>query len=197
MTRVTRVAGDWPKLQQIDHRSYICGFCGNQVASNMGYGSGKPMPAPAHQGRIHICPFCNRPTFFCDLEQHPGIAPGNPVDNVPDDLAALYEEARQSAAAGAFTAAVLACRKMLMNIAVEEGADEGLRFIEYVQYLSDHNYVPPGGRDWVDYIRRRGNEANHEIALMQEEDAIALLRFIEMLLRFIYEFPSLIPGTGP
>jgi hypothetical protein len=38
---------------------------------------------------------------------------------------------------------VLLCRKMLMNVAVHEGAAEGLKFIEYVTYLSDHGYVPP------------------------------------------------------
>jgi hypothetical protein len=37
-----------------------------------------------------------------------------------------------------------------MNIAVAEGADEGKRFIEYVEYLADNGYVPPGGKGWVD-----------------------------------------------
>jgi hypothetical protein len=38
----------------------------------------------------------------------------------------LYEEARRCTGQGCFTAAVLLCRKMLMNIAVEQGAAEGL-----------------------------------------------------------------------
>lgn len=46
---------------------------------------------------------------------------------------------------------------------------------------------------WVDYIRRRGNEANHEIALMYSGDAEALVAFVEMILKFIYEFPSKVP----
>jgi hypothetical protein len=50
----------------------------------------------------------------------------------------------------------------------------------------------------VDHIRKKGNEANHEIALMTRVDAEELLSFSEMLLKFIYEFPSRIPGArGP
>jgi hypothetical protein len=80
-----------------------------------------------------------------------------------------------------------------MNIAVQQGAQEGLKFIEYVSFLSEQGFVPPNGTHWVDHIRRKGNEATHEIAVMAEQDARDLILFIEMLLRFIYEFPSMIP----
>jgi len=42
----------------------------------------------------------------------------------------------------------------------------------------------------VDHIRTKGNEANHEIRLMGRQDAEELVTFVEMLLKFIYEFPS-------
>lgn len=79
-----------------------------------------------------------------------------------------------------------------MNIAVVQGAKEGLKFIEYVNYLSNNGYTPPNGKHWVDHIRKKGNEANHEISLMNENDAKELLVFTEMLLKFIYEFPAII-----
>ena len=79
-----------------------------------------------------------------------------------------------------------------MNIAVAEGAAEGLRFVEYIDYLENNNFLPPKGRDWVDHIRQKGNEATHEIAIMMQEDAEELIIFIEMLMKFIYEFPSII-----
>jgi hypothetical protein len=107
----------------------------------------------------------------------------------------LYNEARLSTAAGAYTAAVLACRKILMHIAVERGAEAGKTFVAYVEHLKTAGYVPPGGEVWVDYIRTRGNEANHEILVMTEEDALALITFVEMLLRIIYEFPSMVPSV--
>ena len=42
-----------------------------------------------------------------------------------------------------------------MNIAVAKGAPEGLSFIKYVEYLSENNYVPPDGKEWVDHIRKK------------------------------------------
>jgi hypothetical protein len=82
-----------------------------------------------------------------------------------------------------------------MNIAVAQGATEGLKFIEYVNHLADKGYIPPNGRGWVDHIRKKGNEATHEIALMTQADAEELLAFTEMLLKFVYEFPSRVPST--
>ena len=82
-----------------------------------------------------------------------------------------------------------------MHIAVEKGAPEGMKFIQYVEYLSNENYVPPDGKGWVDYIRQKSNEANHEIVLMTEEEATDLINFSEMLLRFVYEFPSKVTPT--
>ena len=49
------------------------------------------------------------------------------------------------------------------------------------------------GEDWVDYVRRRSNEANHEIVIMTDTDSMALINCVEMLLRLIYEFPRKVP----
>jgi hypothetical protein len=57
--------------------------------------------------------------------------------------------------------------------------------------------VPAGAKDWVDHIRQRGNEANHEIAMMSAADAQELLVFVEMLLRLVYEFPNRLPKKKP
>jgi hypothetical protein len=94
-----------------------------------------------------------------------------------------------------FTSAVLTCRKLLMHIAVEKGAPTGQNFLEYVEYLSQKGYVPPDGKGWVDYIRKKGNEANHEIKIMSPTDAEDLITFSEMLLKFIYEFPAKVRPT--
>ena len=53
-----------------------------------------------------------------------------------------------------------------MNLAVSQGADQNLKFIEYVDYLACNGFVPPNGRGWVDHIRKKGNEATHEIVVM-------------------------------
>ena len=84
-----------------------------------------------------------------------------------------------------------------MNIAVAQGAKPGETFVSYVEYLAAKGYVPPNGQGWVDHIRKKGNEANHEITLMSKTDADELILFIEMLLKFMYEFPNKIPAPAP
>jgi hypothetical protein len=73
---------------------------------------------------------------------------------------------------------------------VQEGAEENLKFIEYVNWLESKNYFPPKGKTWIDIIRSKGNEATHEILPMSQEDAKQVLTFTEMLLKFVYEFPG-------
>jgi len=83
-----------------------------------------------------------------------------------------------------------------MHIGVEQGAKDGEGFLCYVNDLSEQGYVPPNGKHWVDHIRKKGNEANHEIVLMERDDVKDLILFIEMLLKFIYEFPKMVPTSS-
>lgn len=186
---------NWFQIQRIANKSYRCGYCNDQVSSDRGYKIGEHGDGSGLiRGGVYICSRCSGPTFFnVDGYRYPAISFGNTVAHVPPELNSLYEEARRCTSQGCYTAAVLLCRKALMNIAVAQGAAENLRFIEYVNYLSENGYTPPNGRQWVDHIRRKGNEATHEIALMVENDAKDLICFLEMLLKFIYEFPASIP----
>lgn len=180
----------WQALNQIESRKFRCGFCGNIVAADRGY-----FDNSAHN-RIYPCPHCQKPSFLDAAgNQFPGIAPGNDVGHLPSELEAIYNEARRCVSVNAYTAAVLACRKLLMHVAVQQKADHGKTFIYYVEYLANNGYVPPNGKGWVDHIRKKGNEATHEIVLMKEEDATELISFAEMLLKFIYEFPARVPTT--
>lgn len=184
---MARLPGSWENAQGLPAAAYLCGFCGLNVSSERGWQLNH-YPAA---NRICICPDCNRPTFFeAGDKQIPGVAHGRPVPNVPADLDTFYGEVRKSTAAGAHTAAVLACRKILMHIAVDHGAKPGLNFIEYVEFLVNNGFVPPKGKGWVDHIRKKGNEANHEIVVMGPDASKDLLTFIEMLLIFLYDFPA-------
>lgn len=184
--------GIWQDQIDVPRERYTCGFCGASVGSKTGFVS--DYSGGSYHAWISICPMCSGPTLFGPGDKrYPGALPGGSVEHVPTSLAVLYREARICSREGAYTAAVMVCRKMLMHIAVEKGAKERLNFYRYVVWLADNNYVPPDGKDWVDYVRTRGNDANHEIALMEQEDAEALVRFVEMLLRFVYEFPQLVP----
>lgn len=180
----------WSNQGNIGSAKYVCGYCGNAVASVTGYYSDSMQ---GQQGRLYICPHCEKPTFFHLGKQIPGIVPGNEVTHLPSDIEALYREARNAVSVGAYTSSVLACRKLLMSIAVAQGAKAGDSFLSYVDHLANSGYVPPNGRGWVDHIRKKGNEANHEIKLMVQADAEELISFTEMLLKFIYEFPNRVP----
>jgi len=181
----------WVHVTEIMPREYVCGYCGSKVRSNRGYWDQQ------RQCCIWICP-CGNPTFFDGEKQYPSYPFGNEIEGIAEaGVKELYDEARRCTATQAFTAAVLVCRKLLMHIAVEKGAPKGKSFIEYVEFLSDNHYVPPDGKGWVDHIRKKGNEATHEIVIIEQKDAMDLISFTEMLLRFVYEFPSKIkPGDG-
>jgi hypothetical protein len=130
--------------------------------------------------------------------QFPGVAFGREVKDIPDkSVSDLYAEARRASAAGSYTGAVLCCRKLLMHIAVSKGAKSGENFAFYVDYLANRHFVPPDSKEWIDHIRKKGNEANHEIIIMKQEDAEELIKFIELLLIFIFEFPAaIVKKTG-
>ncbi|MFN2500326.1 MAG: DUF4145 domain-containing protein, partial [Pyrinomonadaceae bacterium] len=147
-------------------RNYICGHCGNPLATNRGYTS-------STAGNIYVCHFCDKPTFFSrDSDQVPGSAFGYPVEHIPSaEVSALYEEARNCMKVNAYTASILCSRKLLMNIAVSKGAAEGLKFVQYVDHLADNGYLPPDGKQWVDQIRKIGNVATHEIKIMSRPEA--------------------------
>ena len=193
---IQRLNGTWGNVAGLQACTFVCGNCNKEIASVNGWQCTVPGTG-ALVAQIFLCPYCVRPSFFEGATQIPGVAFGKSVQNVPPEVDALYEEARRCSAANAHTAAVLAIRKLLMHIAVNQGASPGQSFLEYVDHLSTEGYVPPGGKAWVDHIRKKGNEANHEIKLMLKSDAEELLIFTEMLLKFIYEFPSRIPKPSP
>jgi hypothetical protein len=183
---------NWYQTTQLPSKAFICGYCGERVAVQIGYKTDGATPS-----RLYICHLCNRPTLFVNDNQTPGVSFGEAVAHLPVTVEALYNEARNCMAVSAFTSAVLLCRKILMNVAVDLKAQPNKTFLEYVNYLSDNNYIPPKSKGWVDHIRNKGNEANHEIHLMSQTDAQELISLTEMLLKIIYEFPNRVPGSTP
>ena len=181
----------WRNAGSIGSKSYKCGYCGQSIASTEGYfaNSRSGQNAAAH---IYICHHCTMPTFFGrGGNQTPGAMYGNQISGITEkEVEDLYNEARRSYGVNAYTAVVLCCRKLLMHIAVNKGAEEKKKFIYYVEYLSEKNLIPEGSKGWVDKIRDVGNTANHEIVIMTKEQGEKILKFSEMLLRIIYEFPQ-------
>ena len=182
----------WDGTSPLNSTEWVCGYCGREVAGDVGY---KRSAGYVQDKIIYICPHCQNPTAFVrgdevEINQYPGAAAGNDVAGLPPDVQALYDEARRCIQYTSYTSAVLTLRKLLMHVAVEQGAEPNKSFATYVGYLDENHWIPPNGREWVDKLRSYGNEATHEIKVMSEEEAVQLLDFAEMLLKFVYEFPS-------
>lgn len=173
----------WYNIDKMISKSYKCGYCGNEIASELGY------TARDRFGDIYICHKCNKPTFFdYNEKQTPGTLIGKHFKlNIPSDIKELYNEARKCYSVGAYSAVNMCCRKLLMHIAVDCGAKENLKFIEYVNYLDEENYIPRNSKKWVDIIRSKGNETTHEIKISDEKEAQQLIKFIEVIITLIYE----------
>lgn len=178
-------------LIQIQAIKYVCGHCGVSVGTDRGMTDSRSQDI-----MIVACPHCEVPSVNVRGTFYPSPLPGAAVAGVPKEIENLYDEARACVSANASTGSVLLSRKLLMNVSVAQGAKPNMKFIEYVDFLESSGYIPPNGRGWVDHIRRKGNEATHEIATMNKTDATELISFCEMLLRFIYEFPSRIPASN-
>lgn len=182
----------WIDLETLKTRNYICGYCGSDIASNDGYmmyDSAKGVQGPEY---IYICHKCKKPTYFDYFEQTPGVAFGKNFNKSifkDENVFSLYEEARKCMSINAYTSVGMCCRKLLMHIAVDCGSKEGLRFVEYVDYLNDNNYIPAKCKVWVDAIRSKGNEANHKITVLNKQEAEQLIGFIGMIISVIYEMP--------
>ncbi|MCH7472033.1 DUF4145 domain-containing protein [bacterium] len=174
-------------------KQYACGFCEKAVASEKGWITGASTP----HWLILICPICAQPTFFGDEDlQLPRPKLGAPVEHLPPEINAVFEEARTCTEHDCYTAAVMLCRKLLMNVAVDKGAQEGKRFVGYVKYMVEKGMVPLDVESALEKVKDLGNEANHAVTQRSESEAQTILRFLEIVLRMNYEYPRQLTG-GP
>lgn len=182
---------------------FECAWCKHQVSATHGYNAdvttyiNRTMGVSGHnsprvnsaQLHIRICN-CGWPTFFDESKKFQIPAPGfgENFKKLPTDTGALYEEMQRASSVNSHTLCVMAARKLLMHIAVEKGASTNLSFAEYVQWFVDNNYAPPNSKTWIDKIRQKGNEANHEIVIMDASQAQEIIKLCELLITFIYEY---------
>lgn len=192
----------WKVAGSVMEYDFTCGYCGRHTSSvkgleltekhlREGYNSTYDDRQLKNSG-IYICTHCQMPSFMWEEIQVPGYKFGNEVSGISEELSDLYDEARNSFSVGAFTGVVLLCRKLLMNIAVELGAKEGMKFIEYVNYLDENHYISANSRAWVDKVRTYGNEATHETAIKTKVDASNMIKFCEMIMKTNFEYPSIL-----
>jgi hypothetical protein len=194
------VSINWHGIQEVPQRSYTCGFCGVLSGSNKGWQEMSPpnLPPGMVPCLIYICTGCSYATFFNRAgNPTPGVAFGDEIHHLPQEIDGAYKEARACMSVQGYTAAALLCRKLLMNVAMHRGAPANQSFSEYVNYLETNHITPADSKSWVDHIRVIGNIATHEIRAVSREDAERLITFTAMLLKIAYEFPALLNPPTP
>lgn len=186
--------GEWLGTHVISGQKYICGHCGTETASSGGYihQISNEFGFYEHGAYVLICTACNQPTYvYDDLDiQVPNTKMVANVEHLPESLEKLLSETREAISSGLYNSTVLLCRKMLMNLAVQEGAEENKSFAFYVDYIENNDYITAKIKPWVNRIRQIGNTATHEIPDISKEDAYMAFEFLIMLLKLVYEFPN-------
>jgi Domain of unknown function (DUF4145) len=110
--------------------------------------------------------------------------------NWPPELARLFDEAAIAYTAGAFTASGMASRKVLMACACQEGDDEGKKFVQYVDYLLDKVIQIPKAKTAIAAIKNIGNDANHKLDFLNQDQAKRSLQIVTYLLTALYSLPA-------
>ncbi len=170
---------------------YTCGHCGREVSGYV-----IAYSTQEHSGVCQVrwlqCPACRRASVYdATAGVLPGIPFGPSIEGLPGKVGAAYAEARRCLSVQAHTAAEGMCRKILMHIAVDKGAEEGKTFAFYVDFLEREGYVTPPMRGWVTLIKDHGNEAQHRIDAPDRKQAEGTLLFTAQLLRTVYEMGHL------
>jgi len=164
-----------------DTMEYVCGHC-DKPTSGFIISSHRTLDV-----KWLICLNCKKGSVHDNGIVYPQPLLGQYVEGLPDTIKTVYEEARKSFSSNSHTACELVCRKILMNVSVQKGADEGEDFVFYIDHLEKSGYITPPMKKWVDIIRQNGNQSNHEIKTPDPERAENTLAFTAQLLKLIYE----------
>lgn len=179
-----------------------CAFCGGDQMVVVAFSD-----ARAVGGRPHVvwlrCISCFRGIVVNESGVSPSTMPlDTPEVLLGDDLVA-WNEVRSCLAAGANTAAVMMCRKLLFHIAVAHGLpDKNTKgrapsFADALEHLEDEGVITKLMRPWADKIKDVGNEANHEIPSTSSGDAMAVAKFTRQLIMLAYELPAMVAENAP
>lgn len=175
------------------HRTYACGACGSTTNGRVVCEVQRKMDG----AQIFWC-WCScdkaEPTILIEMDgtmltQLPIAREFRSGADWPTNLTSLYDEAAKAYSAGAFTAATMVCRKLIMACACDKGETDGKAFTAYVDHLTTNVLAFPAAKTPIDAIRQIGNEANHEVKIVNQADATRAMKIVTYLLNTIYSLP--------
>ena len=193
---VMQTIAKFPKAQPC-----LCGHCNNSIGLDVFFevfhkvivdqGSRKTERVIVDY-YVGQCPICGRPVIL-DANTSgvlPPVKSFAEVEGLPHDIEILYNEMRNAYSVQAYTCCVITGRTLMANIAVEQGADDGKGFVYYVNYLVDNFLPKSNSKPWVDKVRSLGNDSAHHLIIADQEMARTSLKFLEAILKNVYEFPN-------
>jgi hypothetical protein len=144
------------------------------------------------------CPACQEGSVKTRFSVVYPIAPaGRAVKNLPGDVEQAWQEAGVAHSAGAYTAAEMMCRKILMHLAVDRAnAKAGDPFTSYIDALDKAGFITAGLKPVIDQVRSRGNVANHKLPASSEQESMVTLTITGHLLEAVYELPAMTPAPS-
>jgi hypothetical protein len=148
------------------------------------------------------CVACGKGIVANDGVIAPTTLPLREPAGLPEVEKRVWQEVRQCLSVGAYAAAVMLCRKLLFHIAVTNGLaaknDRGWapNFTECTDHLLSVGLITARMRPWVNRIKDVGNEANHEIVPITEEQASDVSMFSQKLLELAFEMDDAMAAAG-
>lgn len=173
--------------------TWLCGHC-NQTVAALPIAS-HPSTADADQAPVSTflaCPSCGKGTVRVLGQTFPPSLQARPIEHVDEEVAQTWHEVRLAHAVGAYTGAVILCRKLLMHMACDRtGADAGLKFVDYIDILINSGELPKSHQDLLHSVREAGNRATHLLESVNRHDATLTIRITEACLFNLYEIPGM------
>lgn len=190
----------WRNAEGISALSYVCGHCGENISSNLGYRASTVIANVAYDRAafIHVCHKCSQPTYFSHTGRaYPGATVARSFAHVPPDLVDAYQQICRCLGANCLEAGVMVARRLLMVLAWRLGADEGKSFQHYVDFFVQCGAISAPMKVWVDKIREVGNATNHSIPHVSIDDAKNVVRFVELILDNVFEAAGVAGVASP
>lgn len=169
--------------------SYSCIKCRAIVSGVVVNSYPSDFPVPLRVAWL-MCPHCGTGAVRqSDDTISPSGILGEAVEGLSTAAEQTYAEACKCMTVAAYTACELMCRKLIMHMGAENGANPRDPFGAHLTALEDAGFITAPVKSWADRIRGNGNDATHGEASTTKERAADTMAFTVMLLRLVYEMP--------
>ena len=164
----------------------ICGVCNNGVVTSLRNASGSALTSYA--GGSYDFPHGNDRV----VESYPSVEHSAPAD-CPPSVERFYIQGFTNLRGQNWDAAGAMFRKSLdVATKIISPDEKGKTLFVRINSLVDRGLLTSAIGDWSHELRIDGNEAVHDEEPETEEDAVAMQKFAEAILRYAFTLPSLV-----